>query len=90
MESATTGATPHRPDRRNHASRVAALQAVVSWLVNRHEGRSSSKPAVIPPQVTERICRRMAIRGLARITPGGWQAAPALIHPTPVVEPTED
>ena len=86
-ESATTVASA---DRRNHASRAEATRLVLEALVAAPDA-AGSWPAGggLPAGVAERILKRFALRGLARVTPAGWEPTPPLLCHVPL-QPCED
>jgi hypothetical protein len=67
-------------DRRNYASRGDATRLVVEGLITgEYRWDLLQAPAV------ERILRRLAIRGLARTTSGGWVPSPPLQCPASII-----
>lgn len=66
-------------DRRNYARRAAATQWVVMSLLAGPV--TAVDHAAVPPSAAHRILRGLGIRGLARVTPEGWRAAPPLTAP---------
>ena len=65
-------------DRRNHAARAEACRLVWNALRSGEgvEERLLSRLRIASPGAAERILKRLALCGLARITPDGWKSAP--------------
>jgi hypothetical protein len=74
-------------DRRDHVRRAEVFRRVVAWL----QQRSSAEPiwGDVDAGARRRILARLAVRGLARYSQGGWIAGPVLgraaeLRPDPV------
>ena len=72
-------------ERRDVVSRATAVQAVVDALVASPPVADFSRAGLVR-SVADRICKRLAVRGLVKITPSGWSPAPPLVCPAPLVE----
>ena len=80
-EPATTVAPA---DRRNHASRAEATRLVLEALAGAPDAADGWRARGLPAGVVERILKRFAFRGLARVTPSGWAPAPPLLCRVPL------
>ena len=82
----TSTRTQH--ERRNYVNRVKAIKAVLAVLAA-GPLRISGDIDEFSRDVAERICKRLALNGLARMTCNGWEPAPPLLMPAVLVEGVE-
>jgi hypothetical protein len=68
-------------ERRNFQSRSAAVQRVLERLRLERRGvrLHDLQDQQLRPGVAERILKRLAIRGLVRVTEGRWEPQPVLL-----------
>ena len=65
-------------ERRNYQSRAVTIGAVLDMLLS---GGVPASQHGIHQSVTERICKRLALRGLVRVSGTGWEPSPPLLCP---------
>jgi hypothetical protein len=87
-----TGAMIHQ--RRNYTRRAHTMRAIVECLTRSYEGlpldRLAEAHHTLSQSATERIVKRLAIRGLVRQPSAGtWSASAPLRHPVQLVEEEE-